>query len=353
MPTFNYKDGETIDVQKEFGVVETAPNKYVGVKPLVKPMPQVKGVFGGNLAGQALLVAMKSAGPDFSPHSLHSYFIRAGSDQTPVEWTVQAISDGNSFCNRSIKGSQNGQVIYIANVSLTKRNSTADAMKKYEEYHAQIRQKGKDGDADDEDEDDDDEDYNAPAKPFGFQTPSHKWIKDRDLDKLPVSDMESNLLLYYKLPPEFVSLKSSTEEEQLPVSDRRMSALVKWGIENEQGFNQPLTNLDKSFQYVGLANITDGLYLGTLDRILRINDMKVDESSFNSFRVSLDHVIYFHDDDFDVTKWMGFTFRCSRYLHNRVIFEGEIYNDKGAQVASFMQEGIVKLGDGNLKNAKL
>ena len=101
----------------------------MGVKPLVKPHPTVRGVFGGNLAGQALLVAMKTCDPEFSPHSLHSYFIRAGSDTIPVEWDVQVVSDGNSFCNRSVKGIQNGVVIYIASISLTRRNSYKVAMK--------------------------------------------------------------------------------------------------------------------------------------------------------------------------------------------------------------------------------
>lgn len=354
MPTYNYKNGETIDVQKEFDVVKVSDTKYVGVKPLVKPYPEVRGVFGGNLAGHALLAAMRSCDLEFSPHSLHSYFIRAGSETVPVEWEVQTISNGNTFCNRSVKGSQNGVVIYIANISLTKRNSYKSALKKYEDYHSQVRQRATDGDIEEEEaEEEGDDDDDAPPKPFVFQTPTHKWIQDRDIDSLPVTDMESNLLLYYKLPPELVKLDSSVEEDNLPVTERRMSALARWGIENEQGFNQPLVNLNKSFQYVGLANITDGLYLGTLNRILRIDDLTLDERASNYQSLSLDHIIYFHDDDFDVTKWLEFTFRCSRFSHNRVVFEGEIYNDKGVQVASIIQEGLVKFKDGYLNKAKL
>ena len=133
--------------------------------------------------------------------------------------------------------------------------------------------------------------------------------------------MESNLLLYYKFPPELLKLDSSKEEEGLPVFERRMSALVRWGIDNEQGFNQPLVNLNKSFQYVGLANITDGLYLGTLNRILRINDLNLDERAINYQSLSLDHIIYFHDDDFDVTKWMDMSYRCTKLTHNRVLLK--------------------------------
>ena len=70
--------------------------------------------------------------------------------------------------------------------------------------------------------------------------------------------------------------------------------------------------------------------------------------------ISLDHVIYFHDDDFDVTKWMEFSYKCTRYAQDRVDFEGEIYNDKGVQVASFFQQGLVRFENGALlEKAKL
>ncbi|KAL6452185.1 ACOT8 Acyl-coenzyme A thioesterase 8 [Candida maltosa Xu316] len=343
---YNYKQGEVIDVQAEFGVKKISDTKYVGVKPLVKPAPYVK-------AGQALLVAMKSSPEGFTPHSLHSYFLLSGSEETPIEWDVTIISNGNSFCNRSIKAIQFGKVIYIANISLTKKNSYREAMQKHEEYYTNIQQKGKDGDVDDDDDDDDDVDERAPPKPFVFQTPYHEQFKKHDISKLPVSDMESTLLLYYKVTPEFMSRKDSKDEEKVNVADRRLNAFARWGIDNEGGYNQPLTNIDKPFQFVGLANISDGLFLGTLTRILRTEDLDMHKHKDTYVGLSLDHVLYFHDDDFDVTKWMGFSYKCTRFAHNRVVFEGEIYNDKGVQVASLVQEGLVKISDDLLKDAKL
>ncbi len=350
---YNYKFGETVDVQKEFGVTKISDNKYVGVKPLIKPSPQSRGAFGGNLVGQALLVAIRSCPEGFSPHSLHSYFIRAANVETPVEWEVEIISNGKSFSNRAVKGIQEGVVVYMANISLTKKNSYKEALQKHEEHYAKIQQRGKDGDAE-EDLDEDDEDEPGPPKPFSFQTPPSSLLKKYDIDKLPVSAMESTLLLYYKFPPEFVKLSKSLEENSLPPAERRLTALAKWGIENEQGYDQPLTNLTKDFQFVGLANVTDGLYLGTLLRLLRVKDIDTKIHSTDYVGISLDHVIYFHDDDFDVTKWMEFSYKCTRYAQDRVDFEGEIYNDKGVQVASFFQQGLVRFENGALlEKAKL
>lgn len=349
---YNYKFGETVDVQKEFGVTKISDNKYVGVKPLIKPSPQSRGAFGGNLAGQALLVAIRSCPEGFSPHSLHSYFIRAASVEIPVEWEVEIISNGKSFSNRAVKGIQEGVVVYMANISLTKKNSYKEALQKHEEYYAKIQQRGKDGDVD-EDIDEDDEEP-GPPKPFGFQTPPSNLLKKYDIDQLPVSAMESTLLLYYKFPPEFVKLSESLQENSLPTAERRLTALAKWGIENEQGYNQPLTNLNKDFQFVGLANVTDGLYLGTLLRLFRVKDVDPKIHSNDYSGISLDHVIYFHDDDFDVTKWMEFSYKCTRYANDKVDFEGEIYNNKGVQVASFFQQGLVRFENGEfLEKAKL
>ena len=50
---------------------------------------------------------------------------------------------------------------------------------------------------------------------------------------------------------------------------------------------------------------------------------------------------------------MDMSYRCTKLTHNRVLFEGEIYSDKGVQVASFIQEGLVKFQDKHLKDAKL
>ncbi|RLV95966.1 Peroxisomal acyl-coenzyme A thioester hydrolase 1 [Spathaspora sp. JA1] len=353
MSDFNYKRGEAIDVRREFGVRYLAKDRYCGVKPLVRPAPDSRGVFGGNLAGQAILVAIKSSPSGFKPHSLHSFFVRAANDQEVVNWEVEEVSNGNNFVNRSVRGFQSGVMVYIANISLTKRNSHKEAKQKYDDFviEQKARESEKAKDADGEDNEDDDDSEPAPPKPFVFQTPYHDWFKKYNIDQLPVSDHESNLLIYHKILPEFTSLNLTPEEETVGVTDRRLSFLVKWGINQEQGFNQPLINVDDKFQFVGLANLSDSMYLDTLLRILRVKDLDLSKKH-EYFSVSLDHSIYFHDDDFDVTQWIGFSYKAIRFAHNRVVIEGEMYNDKGIHIATIVQEGLVQF-NGTERGAKL
>ncbi|KAK6204819.1 thioesterase-like superfamily-domain-containing protein [Scheffersomyces amazonensis] len=335
-----YEPNSTVDIDEEFGVIQVNESKYIGKKPLTKVAPAVRGAYGGNIAGQAILVAIKSSPPGFKPHCLHSYFVKPVNSEEPVEWDVEIISKGKNFCNRSVKGSQGGEIKYFANISLTRKNSNKEAQQKYDEY-VKKQEEGQD----------DDEDEEVVQKPFGFQTPYHPWFSKYKPEDIEVDPRGVNILVYHKIIPALVDLKLSPEEEKIPVAERRLAYYVKWGIENEQGFNQPLKNVDDTYKYVGLGVISDSLFLTRLARALRLRDVNLNDMA-HYFSVSLDHIIYFHDDDFDVTKWMGFAFKAVRFVNKRVVLEAEMYNDKGVHVATLVQEGLVHL-NGIEASAKL
>lgn len=316
-----YPEGKPVDLEEEFGVEKIGPNLYRGKKPIAKPDKRSRGAFGGFLAGQALVVAIESVPKEFKPHLFHSYFVKAVDDLAPLEWAVDEVSNGRNYANRSLKAYQYGDIVYTANVSLTKKISTKKAIEE------------------------------TGVKPFEFQTPKHEWFNRHKLEDLPVADVNSRFLAYHKFFPEVVSLEDTREEDNISPAERQLSWYFKWGIENEGDFHQPLANLDSKYQYVGMASLTDTVYLTRLLRILRIED--ADHSQFiHYFSVSLDHTIYFHDDDFDVTKWMSFTFKVTRFSHNRALCQGEVYNDKGVHVATIVQEGLVML-NGLEEGAKL
>lgn len=308
----NYPQNQAIDLESEFGVEKIGINLYRGKRPIPKPDRRSRGAYGGYIAGQALLVAIRSCPEEFRPHLFHSYFIKAVNDKEPLEWRVEETSNGRNFANRSLQAFQAGELVYTASASLTKKNSA----KKTEEA--------------------------TGVKPFEFQAKRHEWFDKHKIEDLPVANPSSSLLIYHKFFPEVVSLEASKEEEARPAADRKLSWYFKWGINNEDGHHQPLVNLNSEYQYVGMAALTDAVYLNRLLRILRVDD--ADHTQLvHYFSVSLDHSMYFHDEDLDVGQWNSFTCRCIRFSHNRVLFEGQIYNHKGVQVASFVQEGLVQL----------
>ena len=80
-------------------------------------------IFGGIVAGQALLAASKTV-PEHRPvHSLHAYFLRAGDVNSPVVYDVERIRDGRSFATRRVKAIQHGRPIFSLAASFQEAES--------------------------------------------------------------------------------------------------------------------------------------------------------------------------------------------------------------------------------------
>ena len=73
--------------------------------------------FGGHIAGQALVSAVRTVEPEFTVHSLHGYFLRPGDATKPAVYLVDRPRDGGSFCTRRVNAVQNGEVIFSMGAS--------------------------------------------------------------------------------------------------------------------------------------------------------------------------------------------------------------------------------------------
>jgi acyl-CoA thioesterase-2 len=69
-------------------------------------------VFGGQVAGQALVAAARTVDADRSVNSLHAYFLRPGDPTVPILYEVDRIRDGRSFTTRRVVGIQHGKAIF-------------------------------------------------------------------------------------------------------------------------------------------------------------------------------------------------------------------------------------------------
>ena len=79
--------------------------------------------FGGHIAGQALVSAVRTVKPEFHVHSLHGYFLRAGEATKPAVYLVDRPRDGSSFCTRRVNAVQNGEVIFSMGASFQTEQS--------------------------------------------------------------------------------------------------------------------------------------------------------------------------------------------------------------------------------------
>jgi acyl-CoA thioesterase-2 len=78
----------------------------------LSPDEERQRVFGGQVAGQALVAAARTVEPGRSVHSLHAYFLRPGDPTVPILYEVDRIRDGRSFTTRRVVAIQHGKAIF-------------------------------------------------------------------------------------------------------------------------------------------------------------------------------------------------------------------------------------------------
>jgi len=87
-------------------------NMFRGVSPEEKR----QRVFGGQVAGQALVAAGRTVERG-NVHSLHAYFLRPGDTSVPILYEVDRIRDGRSFTTRRVVAIQHGRAIFNLSAS--------------------------------------------------------------------------------------------------------------------------------------------------------------------------------------------------------------------------------------------
>jgi len=82
-----------------------------------QPEDALQRVFGGQVAGQALVAAGRTVPSERPVHSLHAYFLRPGDPGTPIVYEVDRIRDGRSFTTRRVVAVQHGKAIFHLSAS--------------------------------------------------------------------------------------------------------------------------------------------------------------------------------------------------------------------------------------------
>ena len=91
------------------------------------PDDERQRVFGGQVAGQALVAASRTVDePQRHVHSLHAYFLRPGDPAVPILYEVDRIRDGRSFTTRRVVAIQHGRAIFNLQASFHDPEPGAD-----------------------------------------------------------------------------------------------------------------------------------------------------------------------------------------------------------------------------------
>ena len=91
------------------------------------PREERQRVFGGQVAGQALVAAGRTVEASVV-HSLHAYFLRPGDPTIPILYEVDRIRDGKSFTTRRVVAIQHGRAIFHLSASFQHPESGVEHM---------------------------------------------------------------------------------------------------------------------------------------------------------------------------------------------------------------------------------
>ena len=108
-------DSQAASLLAILDLAERENDVFVGTTPSTER----QRIFGGQVAGQALVAAGRTAPADRAVHSLHSYFLRPGDPAAEIRYAVDRIRDGRSFTTRRVIAWQERKGEEVAIFALT------------------------------------------------------------------------------------------------------------------------------------------------------------------------------------------------------------------------------------------
>jgi acyl-CoA thioesterase-2 len=255
------------------------------------PEEQVQRVFGGQVAGQALVAAGRTVPADRPVHSLHAYFIRPGDPAVPLVYTVDRVRDGRSFTTRRVSAIQHGRAIFTLSAS----------------FHR-------------------DEPGPVHSDPMPEVPPPDEIPKTIDrLEKLfgtlPAQFRES--------PIDLRSVGPLTFEAERDPSLRTTRNLVWLRVEGELP--------DDPLLHVCLMTYASDLTL--LDSVLLGHGLSWADGKTSG--ASLDHAMWFHRP-FRADRWLLYAQESPVAAGGRGLARGEVFTADGDLVVSVVQEGLIR-----------
>jgi acyl-CoA thioesterase-2 len=249
-------------------------------------------VFGGQVAGQALVAAGRTVPEDRHVHSLHSYFVRPGDPTIPILYEVDRVRDGRSFSTRRVIAVQKGETIFSLSASFQLEQDGIDHQVAMPEVPAP-------------------EDLPPLVNRYGESPQAAEFYKSmpRPIDLRYVDDPPWQQHAHG--PRAGLSRVWMKADGRLP-DDPLLHVCVLT-------FASDMTLLDSVLVRHGLAPGLDDISMA-----------------------SLDHAMWF-ERPFRADEWLLYSTRSPSASGGRGLATGRFYTRDGAQVCSVVQEGLIRV----------
>ncbi|MEB3030992.1 acyl-CoA thioesterase II [[Mycobacterium] nativiensis] len=256
---------------------------------VVNTNPGARGrAFGGRVAGQTLVSAVRTVDPRYQVHSLHGYFLRPGDPVAPTVFLVERVRDGGSFCTRRVSAVQHGQAIFhmsasfqVAQDGINHQDTMPDAP--------------------------DPEEMPPISAMIAFDDEGFRQFQEWDLRRVP--------------------------RDRLPRIPGKVAEQQVWFRHSDPLPDDPVLHI------CALAYMSDLTLLGTSWSI------HPDERDLLEVS-SLDHAMWFMRP-FRADEWLLYDQSSPSAGAGRSLTQGKIYNKRGEMVAAVMQEGLTRYPRGH------
>jgi acyl-CoA thioesterase II len=249
-------------------------------------------VFGGQVAGQALVAAGRTVPADRPVHSLHAYFIRPGDPAAPLVYLVERVRDGRSFTTRRVSVVQHGKTIFTLSASFHREEPGVehaipmpDVPRPEELEPADVRYR----------------------RVFG--PPAAEDIRDSPIDIRHVGPLTIE----------------AAADPALRTSRNRV-----WLRADGELPDDPLLHVCL-MTYASDMSLLDSVQLATGQTFM-------DGSATGA---SLDHAMWFHRP-FRADRWLLYAQDSPSASNARGLARGELYTEDGTLVVSVVQEGLIR-----------
>jgi acyl-CoA thioesterase-2 len=240
--------------------------------------------FGGHIAGQALVSAVRTVDPRYQVHSLHGYFLRPGDGTRPAVYLVNRPRDGGSFCTRRVDAVQDGEVIFSMGASF---QIAQDGIEHQDEMPAVVPPDGL-------------VDSDLGDSPFG----------NGGIAQFAEWDIR-------RVPPDLVArLPGKASQQQV------------WFKHRDRLPDDPLLHI------CALAYMSDLTLLGSAQ-------VSHPEERPHLMVASLDHAMWFMRP-FRADEWLLYDQSSPSAGGGRALTQGKIFTRDGKMVAAVMQEGLTR-----------
>jgi acyl-CoA thioesterase-2 len=251
-------------------------------------------VFGGQVAAQALVAAVRTVSPERTVHSLHGYFLIGGDPTIPIVYEVGRVRDGGSFSVRRVVAVQNGEPIFYLTASFHRAEAGVD-------HRAPM-----------------------PDVPMPEELPRVQDLLAPYIDRLPMGDWWAQDrpldLRYVGSPPALVAALGGRHAASSQVWFRADGVLPD----------------DPALHVCLLAYASD---MTLLDSALMRHGIVFDGRL--AVGASLDHAMWFHRP-FRADEWLLYDQTSPNASGGRGLGMGRIYTRDGELVCSVVQEGLIR-----------